>query len=79
MLDEADHLFVGVKQSTRAVKEGSAVKAYVARDADQMILDEFTSLCAAKHVPVTYVPTMKQLGEQCNITVGAAVAVYARC
>jgi len=32
------------------------------------------ALCAQRGIPVTAVPTMKQLGEACGISVGSAVA-----
>ncbi|MBR5543366.1 MAG: ribosomal L7Ae/L30e/S12e/Gadd45 family protein [Oscillospiraceae bacterium] len=66
---------VGIKQSRRAVCDGSAKAAYVARDADPDITDPFSRLCEKNNVEVVYVDTMEELGQACGINVGAAVAV----
>lgn len=65
---------VGLKQSRRALREGEATRVYLAQDASGQIRREITALCRMKHVVCESVPTMKQLGEMCGITVGAAVA-----
>ena len=36
------------------------------------------SLCSGKDVPVTKVPSMKELGAACGISVGASVAALLR-
>lgn len=66
---------VGIKQSKRAVADGSAKSAYVARDADPEIIDPFARLCKKHGVDVVCVDTMEELGHACGINVGAAVAV----
>lgn len=66
---------VGIKQSKKAVSDGSAQSAFVARDADPDIIDPFSRLCEKKGVDVVYVDTMEELGRACGINVGAAVAV----
>lgn len=68
------HKVVGLKQSRRAIREGEAVKVFLAQDASGQIRREITALCRTKHVACESVPTMKELGELCGITVGAAVA-----
>lgn len=67
--------YVGVKQSTEAVLDGSAQKAYIAEDADEHVKIPFEELCKENLVPVAYVPTKLQLGKACGISVGAACAV----
>ncbi len=69
---------VGVKQSTEAVLDGSAEKAFIAQDADEHVKTPFEELCRENLVPVEYVPTKQQLGKACGISVGAACAVILR-
>ncbi|MBE6911428.1 MAG: 50S ribosomal protein L7ae-like protein [Ruminococcaceae bacterium] len=66
---------VGIKQSSRAVTEGNASKAYAATDADPDIIDPFSRLCEKHGVELIYVDSMEELGHACGINVGAAVAV----
>ena len=66
---------VGIKQSSRAVAEGNAVKAYAACDADPAVTDPFAKLCEEHKVELIYVDSMEELGHACGIKVGAAVAV----
>ncbi len=66
---------VGIKQSKKAVYDGFAHSAFVARDADPDIIDPFSRLCEKNCVDVVYVDTMEELGRACGINVGAAVAV----
>ncbi len=71
----AKPLIVGIKQSTRAVRDNAAEKAYVARNADPNIRVPFCELCKKKDVPVEEAESMEELGRACGINVGAAVAV----
>lgn len=77
MLDELKTAkkMVGLKQSTKAVKDGNAVKAFIATDAEERVTGKFKELCMAHGVPITYVNTMKELGKASGIDVGAAVVV----
>lgn len=64
---------VGVKQSKKAIREGKAVRVYIALDAEQRVLRPISELCREMSVPVEEVATMAELGSACNIDVGAAV------
>lgn len=77
MLDglKGPHTVVGIKQSTAAVQDGIADKAFVAADADKNVIDPFVTLCKQHIVPITYVGSKKELGKACGINVGAACAV----
>ena len=66
---------VGVKQSTKAIKEGRAVSVFVADDAEQRVIRPIADLCREKNVPLIEVPTMTELGDAAGIDVGAAVVV----
>ena len=67
--------YVGIKQSTRAIRDGRAECAYVAEDADAAVTRPVVQLCVQTGTEVVTVPTMKELGMACGIDVGAAVAV----
>jgi len=64
---------VGVKQSRRAIREGRAVKVFLAADADPALTDPIRQECAAIGVPVEEAP-MAKIGKACHITVAASVA-----
>ena len=67
--------FVGLKQSTEAVREGLAQKAYIAEDADEHISVPFAKLCKEAGVFVEKIETKAKLGKKFGINVPAAVAV----
>ena len=72
------HRLVGIKQCTKAVKDGVVLTAYVANGVAPDIREPFLKLCAKKQVPVVYVATKKELGSLCGIDVEASVAVVLR-
>jgi len=80
LINEIENLnkTVGIKQSAKAIREGKAAKAYIAKDADFHIIDPFVCLCGENSVPVEYCDSCVILGRACGITVGAAVAVVLR-
>ena len=69
---------VGAKQVRRALKDGRAARLYMAMDADPRLLQPLVQDAVNRQVPVSQVPTMKELGASCGIAVGAAVAVLTR-
>ena len=69
---------VGAKQVRRALKDGRAARLYMAMDADPRLLQPLVQDAVNRQVPVSQVPTMKELGASCGIAVGAAVAVLLR-
>lgn len=76
MLEEpkTDRKVVGLKQLRKALSAGNAKQVFVALDADPTLTEPIVAQCQAGGIAVTQVPTMKQLGEACNISVAAAVA-----
>ncbi len=66
---------VGIKQCTKAVKEGQAEQAYLAKGVAPDIAEPFVALCDKCMVPLVMVATKKELGELCHIDVEASVAV----
>jgi large subunit ribosomal protein L7A len=77
MLDDikSHNKYIGLKQSLRAIEHDEVFTAYVANDSAPHIYNNVVSKCAKKGIPVEYVETMKELGDACNIDVGAAVVV----
>lgn len=69
---------VGAKQVKRALKDGRAVRLYMAMDADPRLLQPLVQEAVNRRVPVQQVSSMKELGQSCGIAVGAAVAVLTR-
>lgn len=69
---------VGAKQVKRALRDGRAVRLYMAMDADPRLLQPLVQEAVNRQVPVRQVPTMKELGASCGIAVGAAVAVLTK-
>lgn len=65
---------VGARQTIKAINSGLAKLVVIARDADERVVGGIKELCAKNNVTVEYIDTMKQLGKECNIDVGAAVA-----
>lgn len=64
---------VGVKQSKKVIRDGGAKQVFIAADAERRITTPVVELCEQQGVPVTEVPTMKQLGQAVGIAVGAAI------
>lgn len=69
---------VGAKQAKRALRGGRAVRLFMAMDADPRLLQPLVQEAVNRQVPVSQVPTMKELGAACGIAVGAAVAVLTK-
>lgn len=65
---------VGIKQSLKAVENGTAKIIFIARDADEKVVNGIKELTAGMALEIIYVENMKQLGKACGIEVGAAVA-----
>lgn len=65
---------VGLKQSMKALENGTVKQVFIAKDADERVVGKVKELCQKSNLPITDVDTMKQLGKACGIDVGAAVA-----
>ena len=66
---------VGVRQATKAINDGVAVKAYIANSIDEAIKAPFIKLCNKKNIPIVMVSHAVELGKACDIDVPASVAV----
>lgn len=69
---------VGGRQTARALRAGTAVRVYLARDADPAKTGPIEALSRELSVEVEWADTMKRLGQACGVAVGAAVAAVLR-
>jgi len=69
-----DRIVVGTKQLRKALKNNQARSVFLAENADPAITEPIAAVCMAKQIPLTWVPTMADLGRACGIDVGAAAA-----
>ena len=67
-------MVVGSKQLRKAVNAGRARCVFLAENADPAVTEPLEVLCADKQIPITWIPTMADLGRACGIEVGAAAA-----
>ena len=68
----------GAKQTSIAIEEGIAVKVFVAADAEVKITNPIIERCRELGIPLEEVPSMRELGQNCGIQVGAAAAAMVR-
>ena len=65
---------VGLKQTVKAVRNGTAKRVYVAEDADDFIKQSVLDACSDKNLQIIYVNSMKELGDACGIDICASTA-----
>ena len=65
---------VGVRQLRKAVGRDEVRRVFLADDADPAVTEPVEALARQRAVPITRVPTMRELGLACGITVGASAA-----
>lgn len=64
---------VGLKESTRALKNKEVRKLFIAGDAQEHIIAPLLRLAKEDSIEVVRMDTMKQLGRKCGINLNAAV------
>lgn len=69
---QAGQFVVGVKQTTKAIEQGRAREVVIARDAEHRVVAKVIQLSQEAGIPITYVDSMRKLGEACGIDVGAS-------
>jgi large subunit ribosomal protein L7A len=75
-LGENKKLVVGTKQTLKLLHEDQLSEVLIAQDADVYVTKEIEEIAQEKNVKITYVESMKKLGRQCEISVGAATAGF---
>ena len=64
----------GVKQTERAILQGSVLKVYAASDVEDRVIAGLRALCLEKEIPFLQVENSALLGKACGIAVKAAAA-----
>lgn len=70
---QAKSIFVGTKQTVRAIKTGNIDEVIIATDADPRLTLQVVNIAEENDIPITYVDSKKKLGKACGINVGSAV------
>ena len=52
ILASAKRKTIGAKQTTKAIEKGTAVKVFIAEDADQHVIAPIIELCNSKGLPI---------------------------
>lgn len=68
----------GIKQTRKAILNGSAVSVLLAENADPDLTEPLLSLCQERGIPVQWISSMQVLGRSCSLSVGAAAAAMIR-
>ena len=71
---DSHKMIVGAKQLRKALNKGIARCVFLAENADPAITEPLEELCRQREIPITWVPSMADLGRACGIEVGAAAA-----
>lgn len=72
------HKVIGVKQSKKAIRDGTAAEVFVALDAEKRVVGPVYELCSETDTKITEITTMAELGDAAGIDVGAAVVTVLR-
>ncbi|MFO7635823.1 MAG: ribosomal L7Ae/L30e/S12e/Gadd45 family protein [Clostridia bacterium] len=65
---------VGLRQTLKSLRSGKLEIAYIAMDADPRVVGGFEQECISMNVEIRRPESMKELGKECGIEVGTAVA-----
>lgn len=66
---------VGVKQTLKFMKNDKGRVLYIAKNADEKLVEPVINLAIQKSLEIVYIDSMKELGKLCGIEVGAATAL----
>lgn len=69
---QAKDICVGVKQTVKMLEQRQLRAVVIAKDADTNVTAPVIQLCKRYGVPVSYVDSIKKLGQASNIEVGAS-------
>ena len=65
-------VIVGAKQTLRLLEDGSIQEVLIARDADSYVTRQILEVARNQSVPIQYVDSMKRLGKEYGVSIGAA-------
>ena len=66
---------IGIKQCTKAIKNGEGTVLYVAKDSDERLILPLIELATERNIKINYIDNMKDLGKMCSIEVGTTSAL----
>lgn len=66
---------IGIKQSTKAIKNNEGKTLYVAKDADEKLIKPLVKLAEQRGIEIKTIETMKTLGIMCGIQVKASATL----
>ena len=75
---QARKIFIGTKQTVKALKDENVQEILVASDAEPRLTAKVVEEAILMNIPVHYVESMKKLGKACGIEVGAAAVAIIR-
>lgn len=64
----------GVKQTTRAIRDGRAHTVYIAQDASRVIVEPVEQAALLGQLTIISVPSMRELGNMCGLNVDCSCA-----
>lgn len=64
---------IGFKQSIKALKNGSVISVYIAKDIENHLYKEIYKLCEVNKVKMVEIESMAKLGKASNLKIGASV------
>jgi len=76
MISDSDgtKVYVGYKQTMRALNDNKALKVFLAMDSDDKIIHSVKEQCELKNIEIKEIDTMQELGGMCRIEVKASCA-----
>ena len=76
MISEQEKAFLktGFKEVLKCMEKNLVTKLFIAEDSSDSMKDRLTAEADGKNINVFFIETMKELGKQCGIDVGASCA-----
>lgn len=66
---------VGIKQSLKSMKNGLGETLYIAKDADNKLIEPLIKYADEIGINIEHVNTMKELGKMCGLQIESAAAL----
>lgn len=67
-------LLIGAKQTLRNLNDNNVIEVFIAKDSEKHVVRNIEEIAKEKQIKITYVDSMKKLGKDCGISVGATTA-----
>ena len=66
---------IGIKQASKAIKNGRGTVLYVAKDADKKLISPLIELTCNTNIKVIEIDNMKNLGKMCGVDVKSSAVL----